>query len=94
MFYKSCFSILYKLTISVKHRKERWQNFHVKASHVFFVFVFFKNFVCRTRAKIINTENVSVIEIINTGASGIIELLWSMAIGVGVSNPPEGLKML
>ena len=41
------------------------------------------------KTKILHKENDSVFKIINTGASDIIELQWSKAIGIGVCSIHE-----
>lgn len=64
------FRYLYKLAIYVKQGKKHNENF-AKVFYVIFLFTFFKNFVCNIRAKFVNKENVTVIEITSTWSSNI-----------------------
>ena len=64
--------------------------------YVVFLFAFFKNFVCKTKAKSVNKENVTVVEITGTWSWDTFAkvIKWSKGLGVEVSNSTEDLGML
>ena len=64
--------------------------------YVVFLFAFFKNFVCKTKAKSVNKENDTVVEITGTWSLDTFAkvIKWSKGLGVEVSNSTENLGML
>ena len=64
--------------------------------YVVFLFAFFKNFLCKTKAKSVNKENVTVVEITGTWSLDTFAkvIKWSKGLGVEVSNSTENLGML
>ena len=64
--------------------------------YVVFLFAFFKNFLCKTKAKSVNKENVTVVEITGTWSLDTFAkvIKWSKGLGVEVSNSTDDLGML
>ena len=71
----------FKLAINIKQGKSN--KIFVKVLHVVFVFMFFKNFVRRTRAIFVNKENVTVVEI----TSACLDIGHSPELQTDLSSP-------
>ena len=66
MFLWMLFCYFCKLTIRVKQGKQSVSNFWK---------TLYKNFVCKTKVKLVNKENISVIEVTITWALGILRVI-------------------
>ena len=64
------FRYSYKLVISVTQGKREGTKFLWKVFSLY-LFIFFKNFVVKARAKFVYKENVTVVEITSTWSSNI-----------------------
>ena len=92
-----CWCCFAKTRNQRKTREKKSNKIFVEVLWVVFLFTFFKNFVCCTREKVINKENVTVVKITSTWSSDIgrsYKLVKGGSCSIEVSNQTEDLGML